>query len=178
MGDYIDNLLEAAIARLAALREVGGTSSRRLFNQLREKPKSSFHLTKALSKGLSMNLLAQTGGKWYAVGYPPPPPPSVLCEDLEVGTGPAAAAGTKCTMGYVGTLQSSGALFDQSANFTFTPGDGEMIKGWEEGVLGLRVGGTRRMIIPPELAYGKRGFPPNIPPSSTLVYVVQLLKVE
>ena len=68
-----------------------------------------------------------------------------------------------------------GAVFDAAAKFSFELGAGEVIKGWDSGLVGLRVGGTRRLTIPPELAYGKRGSPPDIPPSAALVFEVALL---
>eukprot|EP00854_Cymbomonas_tetramitiformis_P006000 gene6000-7212_t len=100
-------------------------------------------------------------------------------EDLKLGKEDASEAtvGATVTMKYVGTLLS-GERFDAASKFTFTLGAGEVIKGWERGVPGLRVGGRRRLTVPPKEGYGKRGSPPEIPPDATLVFDITLLKVE
>lgn len=101
-------------------------------------------------------------------------------EDVKLGAGAEAVAGQRVTVHYTGTL-TSGSKFDSSRDrgrgFTFTLGAGEVIRGWDEGVLGMLVGGVRRLTIPPELGYGARGFPPVIPPNSTLLFEVELLEV-
>ena len=100
--------------------------------------------------------------------------------DIKVGTGALAQAGKHVSVHYVGTL-TNGTKFDSSRDrnegFDFTLGGGEVIKGWDQGVAGMKVGGVRKLTIPPELAYGARGFPPVIPPNSTLVFEVELLSV-
>jgi FKBP-type peptidyl-prolyl cis-trans isomerase len=102
-------------------------------------------------------------------------------EDLQEGTGPEAKAGDTVEVHYVGTL-TSGKKFDSSRDrgqpFTFPLGAGRVIKGWDEGVAGMKVGGKRKLTIPPELAYGKRGAGRDIPPDSTLVFEVELLKIK
>jgi FKBP-type peptidyl-prolyl cis-trans isomerase len=102
-------------------------------------------------------------------------------EDLQVGTGAEAVAGKKVTVHYTGTL-TDGSKFDSSLDrgrpFDFPLGAGRVIKGWDEGVAGMKVGGKRRLTIPPELGYGARGFPPVIPPNSTLIFEVELLGVS
>src|SRR5262245_55969223 len=101
-------------------------------------------------------------------------------EELKVGTGAEAKAGQHVTVHYVGTL-TNGSKFDSSRDrnegFGFKLGAGHVIKGWDQGVSGMKVGGMRKLTIPPELAYGARGFPPVIPPNSTLVFEVELLDV-
>jgi FKBP-type peptidyl-prolyl cis-trans isomerase len=102
-------------------------------------------------------------------------------EDLRPGTGAEARAGNSVTVHYVGTL-TDGKKFDSSHDrgqgFTFKLGAGQVIKGWDQGVAGMKVGQLRKLTIPPELAYGARGFPPVIPPNSTLVFEVELLEVK
>ncbi len=102
--------------------------------------------------------------------------------DEIVGTGAAAAAGDSVTVQYVGSL-TNGAVFDASANhgttgFTFTLGVGQVIQGWDQGIVGMKEGGKRKLVIPASLAYGDRGAGNIIPPGATLVFVVELLKVQ
>ncbi|HXC46403.1 MAG TPA: FKBP-type peptidyl-prolyl cis-trans isomerase [Solirubrobacteraceae bacterium] len=108
-------------------------------------------------------------------------PTKLVTKELIVGTGPEAKAGDSVTVNYVGVLYKGGAEFDsswkRSEPFTFALGKGQVIPGWDQGVAGMKVGGRRELIIPAELAYGKRGSPPTIPPSAPLVFVVDLLGV-
>ena len=106
-------------------------------------------------------------------------PSKLVVKDLMKGTGPEAKAGQSVTVNYVGVLYHGGKEFDASWKrnepFTFTLGKGQVIKGWDQGVAGMKVGGRRELIIPAELAYGKRGSPPTIPANAPLVFVVDLL---
>jgi len=99
-------------------------------------------------------------------------------KDLVVGKGPEAKSGDTVTVHYVGTLMD-GKEFDASKKhgkpFDFPLGAGRVIKGWDQGVVGMKVGGKRKLVIPPSLAYGARGFPPVIPPSATLNFEIELL---
>jgi FKBP-type peptidyl-prolyl cis-trans isomerase len=103
----------------------------------------------------------------------------LVIEELKVGDGAEAKAGQNVTVHYVGTL-TDGKKFDSSRDrgqgFSFKLGAGQVIKGWDQGVAGMKVGGMRKLTIPPELAYGDRGFPGAIPPKATLVFEVELLK--
>lgn len=102
--------------------------------------------------------------------------------DMKVGTGAEAVAGKTVSVHYVGTLHTNGDKFDSSRDrgspFSFTLGAGQVIRGWDQGVSGMKIGGLRKLTIPPDLAYGARGFPPVIPPQSTLVFEVELLAVR
>ena len=109
-----------------------------------------------------------------------PPPTHLVIKDLVKGVGTAAAKGSSVTVNYVGALYSNGKVFDSSwsRHQTFGPftlGEGAVIKGWDEGLIGMKVGGRRELIIPPSLAYGKAGSPPTIPANATLIFVVDLL---
>ena len=101
-------------------------------------------------------------------------------EDTVVGTGDEALAGKQVTVHYTGTL-TNGTKFDSSLDrgqpFTFTLGAGEVIQGWDEGVAGMKVGGKRKLTIPPEMGYGPMAIS-TIPANSTLLFDVELLKVE
>ncbi|GAC1351671.1 MAG: hypothetical protein NVS3B20_02180 [Polyangiales bacterium] len=99
--------------------------------------------------------------------------------DVKVGTGAEAKTGSKVKVHYTGKL-TNGTQFDSSvgkAPFEFTLGNGEVIKGWDQGVVGMKVGGKRKLTIPSDLAYGDGGSPPTIPPKATLVFDVELLEV-
>jgi peptidylprolyl isomerase len=105
--------------------------------------------------------------------------------DIKAGTGAEAIKGKTVVVHYTGWLYvdgKRGKKFDSSVDsgkpFTFELGAGKVIKGWDEGVAGMKVGGKRELFIPPDLAYGERGFPGAIPANSTLDFEVQLLNVE
>ena len=105
----------------------------------------------------------------------------MIIEDTKIGDGALAEAGKRCIMHYTGTL-TDGTKFDSSLDrgqpFPFTLGAGEVIKGWDEGVAGMKVGGKRRLIIPADKGYGANGSPPVIGPNATLVFTVELMGVE
>lgn len=110
-----------------------------------------------------------------------PAPTALAVEDLEVGDGHEATAGSEVEVHYVGVGWSTGKQFDASWDrgepFSFRLGTGQVIAGWDQGVAGMRIGGRRRLTIPPDLAYGSRGAGGVIGPGETLVFVVDLLDV-
>jgi peptidylprolyl isomerase len=110
-----------------------------------------------------------------------PAPTKLVTKEIIVGTGPEAKAGDSVTVNYVGVLYKGGKEFDASwkrnETFPFVLGKGQVIPGWDQGIVGMKVGGRRELIIPAELAYGAKGSPPTIPPNSALVFVVDLLAV-
>lgn len=109
------------------------------------------------------------------------PPTDLVSEDLEVGTGAEATDGRQVDVHYVGVSWSTGRQFDASwdrgETFDFRLGAGQVIPGWDQGVSGMKVGGRRRLTIPPAMAYGKAGAGGVIGPDETLVFVVDLLAV-
>ena len=102
--------------------------------------------------------------------------------DEVVGTGQEAKRNDLVSVHYTGTFKDSGKKFDSSKDrgrpFTFTLGAREVIQGWDEGVAGMKVGGKRKLTIPPEMGYGPEGYPGAIPPNATLVFEVELLGVR
>ena len=115
---------------------------------------------------------------------PEPPPPAnekLGVKDVAVGKGAVAASGDTVKVHYVGTLPD-GKEFDASKKhgqpFEFQLGQGRVIKGWDQGVVGMKIGGKRKLTVPPSLGYGARGFPPVIPPNSTLNFDIELLEVK
>ena len=113
--------------------------------------------------------------------------PAYSQTDLREGTGKMAASGQTATVHYTGWLYAEGAAenkgtqFDSSVGrgpFAFKLGGGQVIRGWDQGVQGMKVGGQRRLVLPPEFGYGARGAGGVIPPNATLTFDVELLKVE
>ena len=111
-----------------------------------------------------------------------PPPNKLVVKDLIKGTGATAKAGDEVVVQYVGVDYKTGKQFDASWDrgqpFPFQLGAGQVIPGWDKGVAGMKVGGRRELIIPPNLAYGAAGAPPAIAPNATLVFVIDLVAVQ
>ena len=132
-------------------------------------------------------IVAMTGCGDSSDGTPTAPPPASVpftVTDLRVGTGDEAVAGQPLTVSYTGWLydanapDNKGQQFDTAENFQFTLGVGQVIQGWDQGFTGMRVGGLRRLVIPPEQAYGSEGAGGGvIPPNATLVFDVELVSV-
>jgi peptidylprolyl isomerase len=111
-----------------------------------------------------------------------PPPADLVIEDITVGQGREAAPGHTATVHYVGVSHSTGNEFDASYNrgqpLQFSLGRGQVITGWDQGVVGMKVGGRRKLTIPPHLGYGDRGAGGVIKPNETLIFVVDLVDVQ
>jgi len=125
--------------------------------------------------------VADTGPKPTVEVPKGPPPTQLVVKDLKTGDGAEAKAGDQVSVQYVGVLYDGGKEFDSSYDrgqpFSFQLGSGQVIPGWDQGVVGMKVGGRRELIIPAGLAYGKTGQPPTIPPNAALVFVIDLVSV-
>jgi len=135
--------------------------------------------------GLMMYAGAQSkeagGGPTKVTGVPTKTASGLEYWDIKVGTGAVAQTGHQVKVDYTGWL-TNGKKFDSSVGtgrpFGFMLGAGQVIKGWDEGVAGMKVGGKRQLRIPPDLAYGAKGYPGVIPPNSTLVFDVELVDAK
>jgi FKBP-type peptidyl-prolyl cis-trans isomerase len=147
--------------------------------------KSEFHyensnaLKMAFAKGVADGILVQEGQSFRVAADPVPvvvEGPSLEIQDTKKGSGPATEKGDTIIVAYRGTLED-GHQFDKASSFSFVLGGGDVIKGWDKGLIGMRKGGERTLVVPPELGYGKRGCKPDIPPSATLHFSVTLKKI-
>jgi FKBP-type peptidyl-prolyl cis-trans isomerase len=134
---------------------------------------------------LAIIAAATPAGRSYAANQVIEMPDGLKYTDTKTGDGATAKAGNKVSVHYTGWLSDNGAKgkkFDSSVDrgqpFQFTLGAKQVIAGWDEGVAGMKVGGTRTLTIPPELGYGARGAPGAIPPNATLIFDVELLQVQ
>jgi FKBP-type peptidyl-prolyl cis-trans isomerase len=122
-----------------------------------------------------------TSGPTKVTGEPTKTPSGLEYWDIKIGTGPAAQTGQHVKVDYTGWL-TDGKKFDSSVGtgkpFDFMLGASQVIKGWDEGVVGMKVGGKRQLRIPPNLAYGAAGYPGAIPPNATLIFDVRLVDAK
>jgi peptidylprolyl isomerase len=111
-----------------------------------------------------------------------PAPTDLVVNDIVEGDGPEAQDGDEVSVQYVGALYDTGQEFDASWDrgepFELTLGGGTVIQGWDQGLIGMKAGGRRELIIPPDLGYGAQGSPPSIPADATLIFVVDLLAIN
>lgn len=136
----------------------------------------------ALGLGACEKVPEPTGGASPAVTKEPeaPEPADMVKEDVVAGAGQEAKEGDKVWVHYTGRLLKNGKEFDSSVGkepFDFEIGKEQVIKGWDQGVPGMKVGGKRKLTIPSKLAYGDKGSPPKIPPKATLVFDIELLSI-
>ena len=152
------------------------------------RPPFAAHVLRASTAGLLLSLAACEGKPAPVPPAVTTPAPALEVRELQPGAGPAVAAGQKAVVQYTGWLYETsapdhkGKQFDSSQNaghpFTFGVGAGQVIKGWDQGVLGMKVGERRRLVIPPDLGYGDIGSGDVIPPGATLVFDVELVAIE
>ncbi len=143
--------------------------------------------TSTTSASASASASAKPSAAPSAAPVAAPAPPvdpnaKLVSTDLTLGKGAEAKTGQTVSVNYVGTL-ADGKEFDSSRKpgrkpFVFTLGQGAVIRGWDQGVVGMKVGGKRKLVIPPQLAYGPSGRPPVIPPAATLTFEIELLEVK
>ncbi|GMI21251.1 hypothetical protein TeGR_g10440 [Tetraparma gracilis] len=140
---------------------------------------SAAAMKKALKKGVADGVLEQRGQSFKVKGeeYEEPADERLGVADRAVGEGEEAVDGAEVTVAYVGKLDS-GYTFDKASDFSFLLGNKDVIKGWDRGVRGMRVGGVRELVCPPKLGYGQKGCSPDIPPGATLNFVVTLKGVK
>ena len=99
--------------------------------------------------------------------------------DIDCGNGPGAESGFSATVNYTASLEDQ-EPFDETTEepYTFRLGSGQVVSGWDQGLVSMQVGGVRELVVPPELAYGEAGFAPHVPPDSTVTYEVELLEIS
>jgi peptidylprolyl isomerase len=176
-------VLLTIVACLALLLAGCGSDSSSTSSSSEETTTTSGETQEAGSEGTATKKAKPTAKKTKPkVEVPSGPPPQKLeIKDLEEGSGPAAKPGDEVTVHYVGVNYKTGKQFDASWDrgepFTFKLGEGLVVPGWEEGIPGMKPGGRRELIIPPELGYGYNRVE-GIPPGSTLVFVVDLISVK
>lgn len=137
-------------------------------------------LKTAFKKGVDKGQLVQTGQSFRVAGDPVQDAQEdfrIRIVDLKEGSGSAAEVGDMVVMKYEGKLDD-GSVFDSANSFEFTLGGGEVIKGWDQGILGMKVGGKRSLFVPSKLGYGKRGALPEIPPNADLHFTVKLKEIK
>jgi peptidylprolyl isomerase len=160
----------------------GGPVSRSTYSP-KKKSKTATIIAIAIIAGLALaaGIFLFTGGSNQAVGTEVTTSSGLKYVDEVIGTGPSPKPGQSVTVHYTGKLEN-GTVFDTSvprnSPYTFAIGRGSVIKGWDEGIMTMKVGGRRRLIIPPQLGYGAAGRPPMIPGNATLYFDVELLDAK
>ena len=175
--------VEKVIAAVTALRDWRGSSRQAIATYLKREfgADNKIALRKAIKAGVASGKLSKVGARFQLAGVKiEAPDDGFRQKDIVQGEDGAdeAKVGDTVVVSYRGTLPDDGKVFDKASKFEFTLGVGEVIQGWDKGVVGMRVGGKRSLICPPALAYGKRGAPPDIPPNATLHFVVKLKSIK
>lgn len=163
------------MSSIVALKDAEGSSRQAITKHI----KNNFQkddvaaLRRALKKGVADGKLVQAGARFKVAGmeFEAAAKPEVTIKDVTEGKGPAAASGDTVVMKYRGKLDD-GSIFDEGTKFAFQIDAGEVIKGWDIGIKGMKKGGKRKLHVPASLGYGKRGALPEIPPNSDLHFTV------
>ena len=175
-------VLDKVIAAIRAQKSAKGSSRQAIGKYLISEfdTDNATALKKALKKGVSDGKLIQEGQSFKVAGdkeYEAPKEEQVELTDVKVGEGPAAEKGDTVVVSYKGQLED-GSVFDKAKTFDFVLGCGDVIKGWDIGISGMKVGGKRQLVVPPKLGYGKKGAGPEIPPNATLYFTVKLKDIQ
>jgi FKBP-type peptidyl-prolyl cis-trans isomerase len=182
------SVLDKIVAAIRSLKDPGAKGSSRSAIQKYCKDVFEYNnpafLKKAFQQGVQKGVLVQTGQSFRVAADPiietetAEDGPVLVVEDVEVGIGnETAEQGDNVTVSYRGTLEN-GHEFDKANKFTFLLGAGDVIKGWDLGIRGMKQGGKRKLVVPPKLGYGKRGCKPDIPGDATLYFEVTLKSFE
>lgn len=176
------SVLDKIVAAVRALKDPGVKGSSRGAIQKYCQAEFDYNnpnaLKKAFQQGVKKGILVQTGQSFRVATDPvveaTDDGPAFQMEDVKVGTGEESAEhGDAVTVAYTGTLET-GHEFDKATKFSFVLGAGDVIKGWDQGIQGMKKGGMRKLVVPPKLGYGKRGCKPDIPGDATLYFEVTL----
>mmetsp|Transcript_9181 Transcript_9181/g.11785 ORF Transcript_9181/g.11785 Transcript_9181/m.11785 type:complete len:182 (-) Transcript_9181:286-831(-) len=171
--------IDKVVVAIRALKDHRGSSRQALTKYL--KSEFSFDnaglLKKSLKKAVSDGVITQHGQSFRVACdevYAAPVEAQVICTDIKIGSGERMAEhGDSVTVRYVGKL-STGYQFDRANAFSFTLGAGDVIKGWDQGIVGMKKSGQRKLVVPAKLGYGKKGCAPDIPPNAELHFTVKL----
>eukprot|EP00937_MAST-01D_sp_MAST-1D-sp2_P002938 g2938.t1 len=185
-GKQPKTVLDKCVAAILELRSPTGSSRQAIAKLLKSRwgADNAVALRKALQKGVASGKLLQEKASFKVAGaeFEAPKDEQVEMADEVIGTGEEASDGHEVVVSYRGTLDD-GSVFDSAKSFRFVLGARDVIKGWDQGIKGMRVGGKRRLVVPSKLGYGKRGSgargePGSIPPDATLHFLITLKGVR
>ena len=172
-------ILDAIIVAIRKLQSANGSSAVKIVKEIKASNDlyDEKQIKKALKKAAENGQLTMVKASYQVTGDPlyEDQTEHVTIEDSTEGTGVRVVEkGDSIIISYKGSLLDSGKVFDKAARFTFQVGSGDVVKGMDQGVIGLKIGGKRKITIPASLGYGKRGSSPDIPPNSTLMFEISL----
>ena len=179
----IDMIIVAIRNQPAAAVSANGVSRQAIVKYLKSEfnfENNSAKIKLAFKNGVANGKLTQNGQSFRVSGDPipeQPKKPSVDVQDEKIGTGDEAVVGDTVVVSYEGKLDD-GTVFDTATSFEFQLGAGDVIKGWDIGILGMKVHGIRTLNVPSSLGYGKRGAAPEIPPNADLYFTVRLKAIK
>jgi FKBP-type peptidyl-prolyl cis-trans isomerase len=174
-------LQDKIIAAIRTLKSTTGSSAQAIQKMILTFNGSPTAFKNALKKAVEKDILVKNKGSYLVVGDPiyEDVTEKVSIEDIVLGDeGEKVTSGDAVVISYIGTLQETGRRFDTGKAFSFTIGAGDVIKGMDKGMRGMRVGGRRMLTIPSSLGYGKRGSMPDIPPNANLCFDIKLKKIR